>query len=113
MVRVGVVEVVGSRRAVGACEGAVGTCEGLPVVGQTSAVARRVVLGAEVEAVDTLAFEVGVAAEAQRVHCYPQSLVTYATDRIFILKKRFCSMDRPKYAAKYTYLENRLIYNLV
>lgn len=64
-------EVVDSRHAAEPYEGAVGTYSDRPAVGQTFVVARQVVLGAEVGVVDTLAFEVGAAAEVPRVHCYP------------------------------------------
>lgn len=98
MVQLGVVvEVVGSRHAAEPCEGAVGTCLGRSAVGQTFAVARRVVLGVKVGAVDTSAFEVGAAAEVQRMHCYPQSLEACATDDNLKNGASF-RLDRSRYA---------------
>lgn len=76
-----VVEAAGSRGAAVACGGAVDTClDPAPVVGRTVAAVIPVVLNAMAEAVDTLAFEVGAAAEAPAEHCYQRSLATYATD---------------------------------
>lgn len=108
-----VVVVVGSRHAAGPCEVVVDTCSGRPAVEQTFAVVRLVVLGGEVEAVDTLAFEVGAAAGVPRVQCYPRSLAAYAADEIFFSKQCCFSTDRPRYAVRCTYLQNGLIHNLV
>jgi len=70
--------VVDNRRVVGAYVGAVGTCSGQTVVRPIVAVLALVVSGAEAEAVDTLAFEAGVAAVVPRMDYYQRSLATYA-----------------------------------